>query len=531
MNREIRNPQFDFLKQMHHHHKLFNTLVEHYTRVLLPPHDWAIKLDSYCDKEKLYQRILERVGWEKMQAKAKEQENEEEKERMERALIDWHDFIIVETITFEDETKPSLMPMPAPSVALPAEPLKPEKSRLEMAFEDIDMEMDVEMDMDDEVEMKIRRDYPTKGRAESVTDDSLKYSICPKCGEKIPIEEMEEHMKIELLDPVARQKKLEQMQRRRETPLAEGADISKNLRTFSKYRSDIFEDEEGKERDESTQKPKIIWDGHTGSIAATASAVMSGMTAEEKARAIAKAEAEKPQIGAAMPGKPAQGILPTIPAAAPPQKPLAPTPSAAHMTMPPMMPQGMGAPGMHPMMHHPMGGMPHHPMMGAPGMPGGMSHPMMGAPGMMPPAGMGMPPGSVPGMPGQMHPAPPLEGEPSQKKQKTGPALMDEQEFLAKHKSPLEVKVSVPAAEEHGAKPEWNFQGQTLALSAELKQSVADLKNLIKDRLGGMPPAKQKLEIKGIGVLKDNVSLAYYNVTEDTVISLGVKTRGRGGKK
>lgn len=46
-----------------------------------------------------------------------------------------------------------------------------------------------------------------------------------------------------------------------------------------------------------------------------------------------------------------------------------------------------------------------------------------------------------------------------------------------------------------------------------------------------MPPAKQKLEVPNLGFLKDNQSLASYNLGNGTVIALGVKTRGRGGKK
>jgi hypothetical protein len=61
--------------------------------------------------------------------------------------------------------------------------------------------------------------------------------------------------------------------------------------------------------------------------------------------------------------------------------------------------------------------------------------------------------------------------------------------------------------------------------------TIADLKNVVRDRLGGMPPAKQKLESVGLGFLKDNLSLAAYNMGDGTEITLGVKTRGRGGKK
>jgi splicing factor 3A subunit 1 len=51
----------------------------------------------------------------------------------------------------------------------------------------------------------------------------------------------------------------------------------------------------------------------------------------------------------------------------------------------------------------------------------------------------------------------------------------------------------------------------------------------IKEGLG-MPQNKQKLKAPGISILKDQNSLAYYNMRSGTSVSLGVKERG-GRKK
>jgi splicing factor 3A subunit 1 len=531
LNREQRNPQFDFLKPQHYLHKFFNALVDAYTKVLMPPHDLNTKLDALLEKYTIYEGLLDRVQWERHQQRLKDEENEEEKERMERALIDWHDFVVVETITFdEDEMKPPARGGAAAAGVEGGSVVKREEKQ--EAAEDMDMDVEMEMDLDEQeiriVKGEAPKPVPSVGAAEA-----LKYSICPKCGEKIPLEEMEEHMRIELLDPIARQKKLEQMKRRRESSLAEGDEISKNLRTLSALRPDIFdEEEEARKAEESRRQPKIIWDGHTGSIAATASAVMAGMTPEEKAKAIAKAEAERPKIGPST----SQGGPPQPPAGAP-GHPLLPIPQQQQVPpgppgMPgqqpprPMMPPGMPMP--------PMGMMP--PGMSPYGMPPGMAPPGMQPPmhGMappgMPPMGM-VPPGMSPfGMPppGYGVLPPEMEDEPSLKKQKLG---LSEDEFLARHPGPVVIKVVVPPASEKGAQPEWNFEGQTLELSLDPKLTIADLKNVVRDRLGGMPPAKQKLESMGLGFLKDNLSLAAYNMGDGTEITLGVKTRGRGGKK
>lgn len=363
LNREQRNPQFDFLKPQHYLHRFFNTLVDAYTKVLMPPHDLNTKLDALLDKHKIYEGLLDRVDWEKHQQRLKDEENEEEKERMERALIDWHDFVVVETITFDDdEMKPPAGRAGAAQAGGGAEraAVKLEKQD---AGDDMDMDVEMEMDLDDQ-EIRIVKGEAPKPTPSVGTSEALKYSICPKCGEKIPLEDMEEHMRIELLDPIARQKKLEQMKRRRESSLAEGDEISKNLRNLSALRPDIFDEEEEARKAEENrrQQPKIIWDGHTGSIAATASAVMAGMTPEEKARAIAKAEADRgPKIGPAV--STTQPAAPgPVPGQQPPGQPLLPSPA--------QLPPGAGAPGQPP---RPLGMPP-----GMPGMPPGM--PPMGMP-------------------------------------------------------------------------------------------------------------------------------------------------------
>jgi len=50
----------------------------------------------------------------------------------------------------------------------------------------------------------------------------------------------------------------------------------------------------------------------------------------------------------------------------------------------------------------------------------------------------------------------------------------------------------------------------------------------LKDEVG-MPPNKQKLKAPNLPMLKDHLTLAFYNITEGTIFSLGVKERG--GKK
>lgn len=96
----------------------------------------------------------------------------------------------------------------------------------------------------------------------------------------------------------------------------------------------------------------------------------------------------------------------------------------------------------------------------------------------------------------------------------------------------VKVEVLVPTQEEAPvAKKEWNFVGQRLIIEMDVKHTIVDLKTKIKELLGGMPPNKQKLKLNNFGFVKDNPSLAFYNIKDGTVLELGVKARGRQGKR
>lgn len=71
--------------------------------------------------------------------------------------------------------------------------------------------------------------------------------------------------------------------------------------------------------------------------------------------------------------------------------------------------------------------------------------------------------------------------------------------------------------------------GETLTFTLDIKTTVLELKEKLAEKVG-VAASKQKLksEVNQI-FFKDNHSLGYYNVSDHTTLSLGVKTRG--GKK
>ncbi|VDP93707.1 unnamed protein product [Echinostoma caproni] len=103
MNREQRNYQFDFLRSQHSMFGYFTKLVEQYTKILIPPKDVITKLEEELSNPKrLLDDVKYRVEWQKYQERQRKREEEAaERERVAYALIDWHDFVVVETVDFQ----------------------------------------------------------------------------------------------------------------------------------------------------------------------------------------------------------------------------------------------------------------------------------------------------------------------------------------------------------------------------------------------------------------------------------------------
>jgi splicing factor 3A subunit 1 len=102
-NKEQRNPMFDFLKPQHSHFPYFNKLVDQYTRILMPPRDLVDKMRAEVAAPfAVLRSVSYRVEWERAQQRERAKETEAaEKERVAYAQIDWHDFVVVETVDFQ----------------------------------------------------------------------------------------------------------------------------------------------------------------------------------------------------------------------------------------------------------------------------------------------------------------------------------------------------------------------------------------------------------------------------------------------
>eukprot|EP00898_Chlorokybus_atmophyticus_P003838 jgi/Chlat1/4455/Chrsp29S04408 len=569
-SREHMNPQFNFLKPTHSLFTFFTTLADAYSKVLMPPKGLAEKLRKEAeDRNIILERIRKRLNFERSQDEARQRaEDEAEAERQKMAAIDWHDFVVVETIEFfddEDEELPAPMTMDEVIRKLRDLPVEEEdeaaatKADMEMEMDDEEMDLvqqGLEADKPAEAaaaptvpsvpapetapdisKMRIVRDYKRPEERLARREDGVKMVVSPITGELLPLSEMAEHMRVSLIDPKFKEQKERMMAKLRETTMANDDEITRNIVGLARTRPDIF-----------------------------------GTTEEEVRNAVAeavdkdKADASKPNGASSIAAPPRLG-QPSPPVSTPPPPPVllrppnsAPpllqqpipqprpqqyTPSPLQQYPAPPPPAGTQyPPGIPPHLLRPGGTaaapstqqqMPPHmqpPPMYRPPMPMPPGIPGM-PPGMPPPLSTFAPPGTMPGtmpgiMPSTMPPAPPPPPpppeEPEPKRQKLEEQLVPEQQFLAMHPGTARVTITVPAVEREGGEYA-NLKGQTVTLTVNsLAETITGLKNLLAAELG-LPPPKQQIQGE-TGFLKDHLSLAHYNVAPGVQLSLKLKERG-----
>lgn len=147
MNREQRNFQFDFLRPQHSLFQYFTKLLEQYTKVLIPPKDLLGKLraesmEGRASMNRVLEQVKYRANWQRHQEAQRRREEEKiEKERVAYAQIDWHDFVVVETVDYQPYETGNFPP-----------PTTPEEVGARVLMEERQMEEDGDMEMQIESE-------------------------------------------------------------------------------------------------------------------------------------------------------------------------------------------------------------------------------------------------------------------------------------------------------------------------------------------------------------------------------------------
>ncbi len=120
--REAGNFQFDFLRPQHSLYQFFSRLVDQYTDLIQgdsvdggrPQKKRITELEANVfDRFRVLERAKKRAEWVKWQETQKvEKEEQDEKEKVAYAQIDWHDFVVVETVVFDERDEQAELPAP-----------------------------------------------------------------------------------------------------------------------------------------------------------------------------------------------------------------------------------------------------------------------------------------------------------------------------------------------------------------------------------------------------------------------------------
>ena len=170
--------------------------------------------------------------------------------------------------------------------------------------------------MDASGPMKIRTDYVPKCELRIIIAIKLKIltfmfqvggrnakvtlTTCAVCGQQVPVDELQEHMRIELLDPRWKsQRDVLEARRAQLSELQRGANVETSLRSLARARVDIFgteADEEKRKREEQAElerrkeRERDVWDGHTASKDKTLDKFQSTSNIDEQIAAIHRAK-------------------------------------------------------------------------------------------------------------------------------------------------------------------------------------------------------------------------------------------------
>ncbi|CAM9113570.1 unnamed protein product [Chrysoparadoxa australica] len=476
--KEAGNEQFQFLKHTHALFSYFTSLVDAYAKVLQPSQEQKEHVTSGSDKGKVLERVVHRWEYETAQeAKRRAAQEEADADRVAFRAVDWHDFVVVDTIDFAAD------------------------ELMEAQYDEDDMDVDMEMEEeepageaeaaeepppppvryeDDESGITVVRDYRPTVAAASAAAAGDQMVVDPISGKSVRASELSDHMRIQLLDPQWRENQKKHAERQADTGMASGDSIAQSLKAFASRRGDIFgtaEEEEAQLVRESAERKKrmeetnrIIWDGRNAEVEGGQQPAPGVAFPPRRGAQPSPAQPPPPQP----PAKAAAPVAPPEPPAAaaappppPPQKEEPAPPKAAAMMPPP--PAAAAAAAATP------------PPPGPPSIP--FSQPPLppaAAAFSQPPAGQGM----APPLP-QEDLAPPVPSQPPP------PSVLPEDEWARENEGAMQITVQCPTDD---STPSWGLKGQTVSISLpSVMATVKSLKQALQGQLGGMPLNKQQV--------------------------------------
>ncbi|ODQ64636.1 hypothetical protein NADFUDRAFT_52267 [Nadsonia fulvescens var. elongata DSM 6958] len=337
--RQALSQQYNFLKPNHSFYGYFQSLINQYKLVISHSNELKERLKDGVERPyHILEKAKDRAEYTVFaQNRAKKLQEEKLAEQKAYEEIDWHDFVVVETIEFTEDDRTNDLPAPLSLTqvkfaklenrgaggvlerieeSMPGEMdnyIQPESvSKLSENATDITAEKSPEVEAKEShpktirnplqsttgpPNMKIRAAGTTRLAKKNRPTNTSEFIQCPFTGEQIPAEKFEEHMRIMLMDPKWKEQKAKADSRASTTNITSAADIAVNAKRFA---SALGGNDAIETANKKAKKSAVQWDGRysTMSAAKAQAAFNAGTEEEQKLRA----EAEYSKMNTIGPG-------------------------------------------------------------------------------------------------------------------------------------------------------------------------------------------------------------------------------------
>jgi splicing factor 3A subunit 1 len=548
----FRPGQFDFITPTHPFFVYFQALVETYAAILVPPRGLVAELTTTLSDldltggEALLQMLNKHARWARHRlARAAEEQTAQEEETVSMLAVDWQNFSLVGTVTFAPEEDPYL-PEPQPTIEAIDRALELQEqaaaeaaadAAAHQAAQDAAAAAEITADADADTGAAAAAGNGAQGKSEldtvtgamrdedapvavlsgaaaaaaaaqataqsatAVVLAAAQTQVCPICKTLVPTDKLQEHMRIELMDPHWREQRQLLEQRKVDTALAGDAAMASYLARMSAQKR------EGAAANVSAVPGSVPPPVHRPPPSAAnplhTASVPAGPAPAPAPSATSTAPAPRSAAAGFAPPAPFRGVAPAPPATAAGFVPPAPMPvSAASASASAMATATVGDDALAQQLTK-----------------RARVDPVSSAAEQ----DVALPPLAAPSAAAAAAAAAVAAAAAAAA---AAPSLVAEDEWLSRHPAAASFTIQAPAAGE-GA-DEYGCSGQTvvLELADGLRTSVNDVKARISELLGGFPPKKMKVSTGGVYFNKDTNSLAAYNVVPGATLVVGLKTRG-----
>lgn len=225
--REARNPEYDFLKSTHRLYGYFQGLVEAYRLVIEPPRFTIDLLEASLAEWQLglVKPLLAKAERVKLARSTKKTKDEGDvKERKIMATIDWFDFVMAGQVDFSEKDSTGISALDESCTGVDGimrfvhNLMQQVGDSSSNAPAEDDMDVDMREMIVDKISAPVRR-----------TPESGTKQMCPICKTLVPVADISEHMRIELLDPKWREQKQAMQDKHKISNIAPNSDITRHL--------------------------------------------------------------------------------------------------------------------------------------------------------------------------------------------------------------------------------------------------------------------------------------------------------------